>query len=330
VLHFDDSISESSECNTHRNQTSLIPLMAEPQTHEMSIQTFPSHRFLPTQLEILQECLTDVKKLENIKDRHRLIKQVRKRVLDLPESQSLDTDDKEVLKSAINSWFSVRSKRQGNKMVFAKTWTARLVLYEEHKEEVNESKQRLYEEAKQNGDNPKTPFNFFQAAISRLWKAQTRDERKRLEKLANKWNKDGVSREQKQESVLQCMYYNSITQVNLEWLQKRHGPIRKNSRKTCTNPWVFGFCSSLQWKHPPVASTLVCWISTTVLVVERHTSRRIQGGKQRGLISIRGMPIIGIITTWTLLRRSRLQKLHAAYFHSGRTNTASLSSQIQL
>ena len=77
-----------------------------------------------------------------------------------------------------------------------------MVLYEEHKEEVNEIKLRLYEKAKRKGENPKRLFDYFQRAISKLWKQQSKTERKALEKLAKKWNKEGVSREQKQEYVI--------------------------------------------------------------------------------------------------------------------------------
>jgi hypothetical protein len=166
-----------------------------------SFNTPTSFRFVPSQLQILQETLADVKKLDNKKDRHRMIKQVRKQVLELPESKALDISQKEDLEAAINSWFSVRSKRQTNKIKFAKIWTARLVLYEENKEEVNEIKAKLYEKAMLKAENPKRPFDYFQRAISKLWKQQSRTDRKRLEKVAKKWNQEGVSREQKQEYV---------------------------------------------------------------------------------------------------------------------------------
>ena len=131
-----------------------------------------------------------------------MIKQVRKRVLDLLESKALHTSQREDLRDAINSWFSLRSKHQTNAIKFAKTWTARLVLYEEHKEQVNEIKATLYEKAMRKGENPKRPFDYFQRAISKLWKQQSKTDRKRLEKVAKKWNKEGVSREQKQEYVI--------------------------------------------------------------------------------------------------------------------------------
>src|SRR5271168_3522355 len=156
----------------------------------------------PTQLEILQDALADVRNLDNKKDRHRMVRQVRKRVFDLPDSKTLDRSAREELEAAIDSWFSVRSKRQSNKIKFAKTWTPRLVLYEEHKEKVNEIKSRLYEKAKRKGENPTRSFDYFQRAISKLWKQQSKTERKALEKLAKKWNKEGVSREQKQEYVI--------------------------------------------------------------------------------------------------------------------------------
>jgi hypothetical protein len=174
----------------------------EPQDNNPSFQTPTTFTFTPTQLEILQDTLADVRNLDNKKDRHRMVRQVRKRVFDLPESKTLDRSAREDLEAAINSWFSVRSKRQSNKIKFAKTWTARMVLYEEHKEEVNEIKSRLYEKAKGKGENPKRSFDYFQRAISKMWKQQSKTERKALEKLAKQWNKEGVSREQKQEYVI--------------------------------------------------------------------------------------------------------------------------------
>jgi len=174
----------------------------EPPDNNPSLQFPTSFTFIPTQLQILQDSLADVRNLDNKKARQRMIKQVRKHVLDLPESKTLNTSAKEELRAAVDSWFSVRSKRQSNKIKFAKTWTVRMVLYEEHKEEVNEIKSRLYEKAKRKGENPKRLFDYFQRAISKLWKQQSKTERKALEKLAKKWNKEGVSREQKQEYVM--------------------------------------------------------------------------------------------------------------------------------
>ena len=84
-----------------------------------------------------------------------MIKKVRKHVLDLPENQTLDTKGREELQAAIDAWFAAWSKCLTNKIKFAKTWTARLVLYEEHKEEVHEIQAKLYEAAQQNRTNPK-------------------------------------------------------------------------------------------------------------------------------------------------------------------------------
>ena len=180
----------------------MDPPDREPEDNNPSFQTPTSFTFLPPQLQLLQESLADVKKLDNKKDRHRMIKQVRKRVFELPESKALCTSQRDDLRAAINSWFSMRSKHQSNTIKFAKTWTARLVLYEEHKEEVNKIKATLYEKAMQKGENPKRPFDYFQRAISKLWKQQSKTDRKRLEKVAKKWNKEEVSREQKQEYVI--------------------------------------------------------------------------------------------------------------------------------
>ena len=127
----------------------------EPGNGNPSFQTPTSFTFVPSQLQILQDTLADVKKLDNKKDQHHIIKQGRKRVLELPDSKSLDTSKREDLEAAINSWFSVCSKHQTNKIKFAKTWTMHLVLYEEHKEEVNEIKATLYEKAMCKGKNPK-------------------------------------------------------------------------------------------------------------------------------------------------------------------------------
>ena len=178
-----------------------------------------------------------------------MIKKVRKRVLDLPENQTLDTKGREELQAAIDAWFAAWSKHLMNKIKFAKTWTARLILYGEHKEEVHKIQAKLYEAAQQNGANPKRPFDFFQRAISKLWKQQSKTDRKVLEKLAKKWNKEGVSREQKQEYVIAFIV--ELAQTDSEYIGPRvrkHGNIRKSSWRTCTEPSGFASCSSLQWK----------------------------------------------------------------------------------
>jgi hypothetical protein len=123
-----------------------------------------------------------------------MVRQVRKRVFDLPDSKTLDRSAREELEAAIDSWFSVRSKRQSNKIKFAKTWTARMVLYEEHKEEVNEIKLRLYEKAKQKGENPKRLFDYFQRAISKLASCGNSNPRRREKRWRN-WQRSGTRRE---------------------------------------------------------------------------------------------------------------------------------------
>src|SRR5271168_2434515 len=133
----------------------------EPPDNNPSLQFPTSFTFIPTQLQILQDSLADVRNLDNKKARQRMIKQVRKCVLDLPESKTLNTSAKEELRAAVDSWFSVWLKRQSNKIKFAKTWTVRMVLYEEHKEEVNEIKSRLYEKAKRKRRKPETIVRLF-------------------------------------------------------------------------------------------------------------------------------------------------------------------------
>src|SRR5271168_2799477 len=55
----------------------------EPPDNNPSLQFPTSFTFIPTQLQILQDSLADVRNLDNKKARQRMIKQVRKRVLDL-------------------------------------------------------------------------------------------------------------------------------------------------------------------------------------------------------------------------------------------------------
>jgi hypothetical protein len=170
----------------------------QPQDDVPSFETPTSFTFLPTQLQILQDALEDVKKLDSKKERNQKIKTVRNQILELPESQTLDTNGREDLRAAIATWFSLRSKRQTNKIKFGKTWNARLVLYQENKEEVLAMQARLYRKAEKKGENPKRNFDFLQRAISKVWKGQSKEDRKALQKLAKKWNKEGAPRAQKQ------------------------------------------------------------------------------------------------------------------------------------
>ena len=134
--------------------------MEEEEDHG-AFDNSPLFTFVESQLQLLRDAAPDAKKLDNTKDQHHFIKAVRKRVLDLPESKALTREGKEDLKAAINSWFSVRSKRQTNKIKFAKTWTPRLVLYEEQKEIVNDMKGEMYERARRKGDSSRRPFDYF-------------------------------------------------------------------------------------------------------------------------------------------------------------------------
>jgi hypothetical protein len=148
-----------------------------------------SFTFNEEQLQILQQHLSGIKAAETKKERHKLVKTARKEVMALPASKALPAEIRDKLTVAINSWFAVRVKSSKNKIKFGKAWTGRLVMYHEKKEEVNEVKGQLFDEAKAAGEDARTAFNFFQKAITEVWN----------ELSATEWNKDGVSREQKQE-----------------------------------------------------------------------------------------------------------------------------------
>lgn len=214
----------------------------QPQ-EDPSFQTPTRFTFLETQLQILQDALGDVKKLDSKKERRQMIKRVRIRILDLPESKPLDANGREHLRAAIDTWFSLRSKRQTNKIKFGKTWNARLVLHHENKEKVQAIQATLYEKTQEKGANPKRRFDFLQRAISKLWKEQSKTDRKALEKLAKQWNKEGAPRAQKQTSVI--VFIDELAQTDPECIAppiRIHGNIPKSSRRTCTTPSGFGSC----------------------------------------------------------------------------------------
>jgi hypothetical protein len=163
------------------------------------IQMPNSYTFLAAQLQILQDKAETVKSKENVKERHKLIKSIRKEVLALPVSQKLSVQARSDLAIAVDTWFSLRAKKRGNKVKFGKMWTGRLVLYDENKERINERKLELYEEARAEGKEPRNPFSYFQLAITLCWNELSGEEQASYEILAKKWNEKGVSREQKQE-----------------------------------------------------------------------------------------------------------------------------------
>jgi hypothetical protein len=168
---------------------------SEPQI----IQTPASYTFLPAQLQLLQENVETVKAGDNVKARHKLIKSIRKQILALPESKNLSVEVRADLARAIDSWFSVRTRRSRSTVKFVKKWTGRLVMYEENKQRVNELKSELYEKARRQGKEPTNAFSYFQQAITKIWDEASKEEQVRYGNLAKRWNKDGVSREQKQE-----------------------------------------------------------------------------------------------------------------------------------
>jgi hypothetical protein len=215
----------------------------EPQQEGPSFQTPTRFTLLPTQLQILQEALADVKNLDSKKERRRKIKTIRTQILALPESQTLDANGKEDLGAAINTWFSLRAKRQTDKLKFGKKWNARLVFHQQNKEKVQETQLKLYQKAIEKGENPKRQFDFLQLAISKLWKKQSKAERNGLEKLAKQWNKEGAPREQKQTYVI--IFLGEHAGTNPECIARPtriHGNIRKSSHTTCTTPSGFGSC----------------------------------------------------------------------------------------
>jgi hypothetical protein len=215
----------------------------QPQQEDPSFQTPTRFTFSETQLQILQDALADVKNLDSKKERRRMIKKVRIQILDLPENTPLDTKGRESLRAAIDTWFSLRAKRQTTKIKFGKSWHARLVLHEENKEKVEAIQARLYKKAQEKGHNPPRQFDFLQLAISQLWDKQSRKEIKALERRAKEWNKAGAPRAQKQTYVI--VFIDELAQTDPECIARRlriHGNIPKNSRRTCTTPSGFGTC----------------------------------------------------------------------------------------
>ena len=175
--------------------------MSDSEGDENSIQMPQSHKFIEQQLEILQYHVATVKAAETKKDQHKIIKTAWKEVLALSTSRALPAEARQDLIVAINSWSAVWSRRTRDRIKFGKTWTGRLVMYHEKKEMVNRLKAKLFEEAKDKGNEPATAFNFFQKAMSEIWEELTRDEQKHFRQVAIQWNRDGVSQQQKQESV---------------------------------------------------------------------------------------------------------------------------------
>ena len=215
-----------------------------------SFQTPTPFTFAPAQLKILQDNLPDVTNADTKNERHRMIKDVRKQVLNLPECRTLNARGRENLKAAIDTWFRARSKRQTNKIKFGKTWNARLVLYEEHKEEVHEIQARLFEKAQQEGKDPQRHFDFFQRAVTKLWRKQGKSAKKVLQKQARKWNKEGVSREQRQRYVI--IVLSELAETHSECIARptnKHGNTLKNSLRTCTSPSGFDTSFLLHWRH---------------------------------------------------------------------------------
>lgn len=175
--------------------------MSDPEEEENPIVMPQSYTFKEEQLRILQDHVSAIKAAEHKKQRAKLIKAARKEIMDLPESKGLPLQERQDLAIAVDSWFGGRSKRRNIKIKFGKAWTGRLVMYQERKETVNASKAGMFEQAKRKGKEPATAFNFFQKAISEVWDDLSTEEQRDYEKLAKKWNEEGVSREQKQEYV---------------------------------------------------------------------------------------------------------------------------------
>jgi hypothetical protein len=175
--------------------------MSQPAELPNAIQTPSTFTFLPEQLTLLQDHVDDVKNSGSKKERHRLIKSIRKDVLALPVSVGLPLEQRRNLKHAVDTWFSLRTKHRSNKIKFGKTWTGRLVMYSENKERVNALKTKLYEKDNRKGQGSMNSFNYFQKAVSKIWDELEEEEHRRYVKIARQWNKDGVTREQKQQFV---------------------------------------------------------------------------------------------------------------------------------
>ena len=163
------------------------------------VTTSPKFKFTSEQVQVLQNHAPGIKAAPNGKVKNKLIKAARKAVQALPATKKLPLEERRMLAPAVKAWYARKSNRNTGQMKFGKVWSARLVMYEHNREAVNQLKMDLYEKAVKKGKNPKSPFDFFQVAMTEYWEKISDDNKHQYKKLAKEWNKEGVTREQKQE-----------------------------------------------------------------------------------------------------------------------------------
>jgi hypothetical protein len=152
--------------------------------------------FTQEEKEILLDAQAKVQALVKRGDRPRLIKDAENSILALPQNKSLGRKEREHLLWKTKRWLSFHARTKNTKG--AKRWTGRTVFYKQDPERIQDKQKSLYNKAIAKGKHPKSEFNFFQVALSYVWKKTLSEtERATYRATATKWNNQGPAKEVK-------------------------------------------------------------------------------------------------------------------------------------
>lgn len=154
------------------------------------------HNFSQAEKKILLDAQSSIKALVKKSERARVVKNAETSILSLTENKKLKRDARAALSWKTKQWLAKHAQIKHTKKA-TKHWTGRTVLYELEPQAIKSKQSKLYEAAVRKGQHPKDEFNFFQLALSYVWKKLPDDEKTSYRKTAIQWNNEGPSPEVK-------------------------------------------------------------------------------------------------------------------------------------
>ncbi|KAF8965929.1 hypothetical protein BDZ97DRAFT_1917930 [Flammula alnicola] len=173
----------NAESSTTSNTVDIQPPDGEtelvediPSTEEVEGNDITVQNFSQREKAILQEVQAKIQALTKKSDRARL--------------------EREGLALKTKKWLASHAQVKRAKKA-TKHWTGRDVLYDLKPEPVQEKQKKLYDAAVAKGKNPKSDFNFFQIALTHVWKKLSEEDKASLRATAARWNNEGPKPEVK-------------------------------------------------------------------------------------------------------------------------------------
>ena len=149
-------------------------------------------KFSPEQFEVLKKKREEIQGIVLKKDHICLIQDAQNKIMAFEDMQKMLRKQKLELMSVTKLWFATYARRKRGNKKHTKAWTGHLVLYKLETAAILDHRKELFEEAIEEGENPRSDFYFHQVALSEFWDDLPAAKKVELKSTAKKWNEEEV------------------------------------------------------------------------------------------------------------------------------------------